>query len=158
MAIESAVMFRRVARIACLVLLAGLLPSVATKAQLPIKAPAPVTAGSVIPFSHGGTGNWIQIYSMNRPIRAPPIVRRSSTRARTGMPPLHSISGTISISRIAMALPSNSAGFRTTLARGHGLSTIRTFGKVLATPTPATRRCRFRPRISRLVMTASPSM
>jgi sugar lactone lactonase YvrE len=66
MAIESTVMFRRVARIACLVLLAGLLPSVATRAQLPIKAPAPVTAGSVVPFNHGGTGNWIQIYSMKQ--------------------------------------------------------------------------------------------
>ena len=66
MAIESTVMFRRVARIACLVLLAGLLPSVASKAQLPIKAPAPVSVGSVIPFSHGGTGNWIQIYSMKQ--------------------------------------------------------------------------------------------
>jgi hypothetical protein len=66
MAIESAVMFRRVARIACLVLLAGLLPGVAAKAQLPIKAPAPVTVGSVVPFSHGGTGNWIQIYSMKQ--------------------------------------------------------------------------------------------
>lgn len=64
MAIESAVMFRRVARIACLVLLAGLLPGVIAKAQLPIKAPAPVSVGSVIPFSHGGTGEWIQIYSM----------------------------------------------------------------------------------------------
>lgn len=64
MAIESAVMFRRVARIACLVLLAGLLPGVAAMAQLPIKAPAPVSVGSVIPFSHGSTGEWIQIYSM----------------------------------------------------------------------------------------------
>jgi len=66
MAIESAVMFRRVARIACLVLLAGLLPGVAAKAQLPIKAPAPVSAGSVVPFSHGSTGVWIQIYSMRQ--------------------------------------------------------------------------------------------
>jgi sugar lactone lactonase YvrE len=64
MAIESAVMFRKVARIVCLVLVAGLLPTVAVKAQLPIKAPAPVTAGSVIPFSHGSTGVWAQIYSM----------------------------------------------------------------------------------------------
>ncbi len=64
MAIESAVMFRKVARIACLVVLAGLLPGVAAKAQLPIKAPAPVTAGSVIPFNHGSTGVWSQIYSM----------------------------------------------------------------------------------------------
>jgi hypothetical protein len=66
MAIESTVMFRRVARIACLVLLAGLLPSVAAKAQLPIKAPAPVTVGSVVPFSHGSTGVWVQIYSMKQ--------------------------------------------------------------------------------------------
>ncbi len=66
MAIESAVMFRRVARVACLVLVAGLLPGIAAKAQLPIKAPAPVTVGSVIPFSHGGTGAWIQIYSMKQ--------------------------------------------------------------------------------------------
>ena len=66
MAIESTVMFRRVARIACLVLLAGLLPSVASKAQLPIKAPAPVSVGSVVPFNHGSTGNWIQIYSMKQ--------------------------------------------------------------------------------------------
>ncbi|HEY1802851.1 MAG TPA: Ig-like domain repeat protein [Terracidiphilus sp.] len=66
MAIESTVMFRRVARIACLVLLAGLLPGVAAKAQLPITAPAPVTVGSVVPFSHGSTGNWIQIYSMKQ--------------------------------------------------------------------------------------------
>ncbi|MGD0155094.1 MAG: Ig-like domain repeat protein [Terracidiphilus sp.] len=66
MAIESAVMFRRVARVACLVLVAGLLPGVAAKAQLPIKAPAPVTVGSVIPFNHGSTGNWIQIYSMKQ--------------------------------------------------------------------------------------------
>jgi sugar lactone lactonase YvrE len=64
MAIESAVMYRKVARIVCLVLVAGLLPTVAVKAQLPIKAPAPVTAGSVIPFSHGSTGVWAQIYSM----------------------------------------------------------------------------------------------
>ncbi len=66
MAIESTVMFRRVARIACLVLLAGMIAGVAAKAQLPIKAPAPVTVGSVVPFSHGGTGNWIQIYSMKQ--------------------------------------------------------------------------------------------
>ncbi|MGA2170450.1 MAG: Ig-like domain repeat protein [Terracidiphilus sp.] len=66
MAIESAVMFRRVARVACLVLVAGLLPGIAAKAQLPIKAPAPVTVGSVIPFSHGSTGEWIQIYSMKQ--------------------------------------------------------------------------------------------
>jgi hypothetical protein len=64
MAIESAVMFRKVARIACMVLFAGLLPAVVAKAQLPIKSPAPVTAGSVIPFSHGSTGVWAQVYSM----------------------------------------------------------------------------------------------
>jgi sugar lactone lactonase YvrE len=64
MAIESAVMFRKVGRIACLVLLVGLLQSVSAKAQLPIKAPARVTTGSIIPFNHGSTGSWIQIYSM----------------------------------------------------------------------------------------------
>ena len=47
-------------------LLAGLLPGVAAKAQLPITAPAPVSVGSVVPFNHGGTGNWIQIYSMKQ--------------------------------------------------------------------------------------------
>jgi len=66
MAIESSVLFRRVARIACLVLVAGLLPGVAAKAQLPIKAPAQVSVGSVVPFSHGSTGLWIQIYSMKQ--------------------------------------------------------------------------------------------
>jgi sugar lactone lactonase YvrE len=66
MAIESTVMFRKVARIASLVLLAGVLPGIAAKAQLPITAPAPVSVGSVVPFSHGGTGNWIQIYSMKQ--------------------------------------------------------------------------------------------
>jgi hypothetical protein len=66
MAIESTVMFRRVARIASLVLLAGVLPGVAAKAQLPITVPAPVSVGSVVPFNHGGTGNWIQIYSMKQ--------------------------------------------------------------------------------------------
>lgn len=66
MAIESTVLFRRISRISCLVLLAGLLPGVAAKAQLPIKAPAPVTVGSVVPFNHGSTGNWIQIYSMKQ--------------------------------------------------------------------------------------------
>jgi sugar lactone lactonase YvrE len=66
MAIESTVMFRKVARIASLVLLAGVLPGVAAKAQLPITAPAPVSVGSVVPFSHGGTGSWIQIYSMKQ--------------------------------------------------------------------------------------------
>lgn len=66
MAIESTVVFRRVARIACLVLLAGLLPGVAAMAQLPIKAPAQVSVGSVVPFSHGNTGVWIQIYSMKQ--------------------------------------------------------------------------------------------
>ncbi len=64
MAIESAVKFRRIARIACLVVVAGLLPGGAALAQLPIKAPAPVTVGSVIPFNHGATGQWSQIYSM----------------------------------------------------------------------------------------------
>ncbi len=70
MAIESAVMFRRVARTACLVLLAGLLPGVAAKAQLPITPPAPVSVGSVVPFSHGSTGEWVQIYSMKEDLNS----------------------------------------------------------------------------------------
>ncbi len=64
MAIESAVLLRRVARIACLVLFVGLLLCGAATAQLPIKAPVPVTVGSVIPFGHGSTGQWSQIYSV----------------------------------------------------------------------------------------------
>ena len=68
MAIESAVILRRVARIACLVLIFGLVLGSAATAQLPITfksgSPPPVTAGSVIPFSHGKTGVWKQIYSM----------------------------------------------------------------------------------------------
>ena len=47
-----------------LVVMAGLLTGSAALAQLPIKTPAPVTAGSVIPFSHGATGVWNQVYSM----------------------------------------------------------------------------------------------
>jgi hypothetical protein len=64
MAIESAVMLRRAARSAFLILLVGFMAGSAAMAQLPIKAPAPVTVGSIIPFSHGGTGVWNQIYSM----------------------------------------------------------------------------------------------
>jgi hypothetical protein len=64
MAMASAVMFRKVARIACLVLFVGLLFGGAATAQLPITAPAPVTVGSVVPFSHGSTGTWGQIYQM----------------------------------------------------------------------------------------------
>ena len=64
MAIVSEVIFRKIARNACLVLLAGILPAVTVNAQLPIKAPARVTVGSIIPFNHGSTGSWIQIYSM----------------------------------------------------------------------------------------------
>lgn len=68
MAIESAVILRRVARIACLVLLFGFVLGSAATAQLPITFkpgnPPPVTAGSVIPFSHGKTGVWKQIYSI----------------------------------------------------------------------------------------------
>jgi hypothetical protein len=48
----------------CLVLAAGLLSGSAAVAQLPIQAPAPVTAGSIIPFNHGATGLWSQVYSM----------------------------------------------------------------------------------------------
>jgi hypothetical protein len=33
-------------------------------AQLPFKAPVPVTVGSVVPFGHGSTGQWSQIYSV----------------------------------------------------------------------------------------------
>ena len=64
MAIESAVMLRRVARIACLVLFVGLLLGSSAWAQLPITASAPVSVGSVIPFNHGNSGTWGQIYSM----------------------------------------------------------------------------------------------
>ncbi|HKF50170.1 MAG TPA: Ig-like domain repeat protein [Terracidiphilus sp.] len=68
MAIESAVMLRKVARIAFLILLAGFMLSDAATGQLPIKFqpgnPPPVTVGSVIPFSHGSTGTWSQVYSM----------------------------------------------------------------------------------------------
>lgn len=68
MAIESAVEFRRIARIACLVVVAGLLPGGAAMAQLPISFtpgnPPPVLAGSAIPFNHGATGLWSQLYSM----------------------------------------------------------------------------------------------
>ena len=64
MAIESAVLLRRVARNACLVLIVGLLMCSAASAQLPIKAPVPVTVGSVIPFGHGSTGQWSQIYAV----------------------------------------------------------------------------------------------
>src|SRR5215469_15959854 len=68
MAIESTVLLRRVVRIACLVLIIGLVLGSAASAQLPISFkpgnPPPVTVGSVIPFNHGTTGQWIQIYSM----------------------------------------------------------------------------------------------
>jgi hypothetical protein len=64
MAIESAVMLRRAARIACLVLFVGLLMCGAATAQVPIKAPVPVTVGSIVPFGHGSTGQWSQIYSV----------------------------------------------------------------------------------------------
>ena len=68
MAIESAVIMRRFARIACLVFIFGLVLGNAATAQSPITFkpgnPPPVTAGSVIPFNHGKTGVWKQIYSM----------------------------------------------------------------------------------------------
>lgn len=64
MAIESAVLVRRVAPIACLILIVGLLLSSAATAQLPIQAPVPVTVGSVVPFPHGSTGQWSQIYEV----------------------------------------------------------------------------------------------
>jgi hypothetical protein len=67
MTIESAVKFRLVARIACLVLIAGLLACGTAMAQLPIPFtpgnPPPVLAGSVLPFNHGATGQWSQLYS-----------------------------------------------------------------------------------------------
>jgi hypothetical protein len=64
MAIESAVLLRRVARVACLVPIVGLFLSGPATAQLPIKAPVPVTVGSVVPFGHGSTGQWSQIYAV----------------------------------------------------------------------------------------------
>ncbi len=68
MNIESSLVFRRVMRMMCLVLIAGLLPVGAAIAQLPISFtpgnPPPVLSGSVIPFNHGATGVWGQIYSM----------------------------------------------------------------------------------------------
>ncbi|MGB0064276.1 MAG: hypothetical protein WBP85_07500, partial [Terracidiphilus sp.] len=67
MSIESSIVFRRVTRIACLVLSAGLLSANAAMAQLPISfksGPPQVLSGSVVPFHHGSTGVWNQIYSM----------------------------------------------------------------------------------------------
>jgi hypothetical protein len=65
MAIETADLLRRVARNARLVLIVALcMYGVAAAAQLPVQAPVQVEAGSVIPFSHGSTGQWSQIYSV----------------------------------------------------------------------------------------------
>lgn len=68
MNIDFCGIFRRVARIACLALVTGLLAGSMGMAQLPISFtpgnPPPVLGGSVIPFSHGASGNWGQIYSM----------------------------------------------------------------------------------------------
>lgn len=68
MNIESSLVFRRVVRMICLVLIAGLLPAGAAVAQLPISFtpgnPPPVLSGSIIPFNHGATGVWGQVYSM----------------------------------------------------------------------------------------------
>ncbi len=68
MAIESTVMMRRVARIACLVFVVSFVLAGAATAQLPITfkpgSPPPVTVGSVVPFNHGSTGAWSQVYSM----------------------------------------------------------------------------------------------
>jgi sugar lactone lactonase YvrE len=64
MAIESAVLLHRIARNARLIPVAGLLLCGVATAQLPIKAPVPVTVGSVIPFNHGSTGQWSQIYAV----------------------------------------------------------------------------------------------
>jgi hypothetical protein len=64
MVIESAVIMRKVARIAYPVLVAGGLLGGTALAQLPVNASAPVTVGSVLPFNHGATGVWNQVYSM----------------------------------------------------------------------------------------------
>jgi len=64
MAIESAVLLHRIARNARAIPVVGLLLCGVAAAQLPIKAPVPVTVGSVIPFGHGSTGQWSQIYSV----------------------------------------------------------------------------------------------
>lgn len=64
MTIASAVLLRRVVRTASMLLIAGLLLCVGAAAQLPIQAGVPVTVGSVIPFNHGSTGQWSQIYSV----------------------------------------------------------------------------------------------
>ena len=70
MAIKSGVLVRSIARHACLMMIAGLaglaiLPGTGTaSAQLPIKAPVPVQVGSVVPFPHGSTGQWSQIYQV----------------------------------------------------------------------------------------------
>ena len=67
MNIESSIVFRSVARIACLVLGSGLLSASAAMAQLPISfksGPPHVLSGSVLPFHHGSTGVWNQVYSM----------------------------------------------------------------------------------------------
>jgi hypothetical protein len=68
MNIDSCVIFSRVARIARLALVTGLLTGSAGMAQLPISFtpgnPPPVLGGSVIPFNHGASGDWGRIDSM----------------------------------------------------------------------------------------------
>ncbi len=64
MAIETADLLRRVARDARLLLMVGSCMYGAAEAQLPIQAPVGVTVGSVLPFDHGSTGEWSQIYSV----------------------------------------------------------------------------------------------
>ena len=64
MAIESAVSLRRVARTACLVLVVAMSMCAVSVAQLPLQAPVPVMAGSVVPLDHGSTGTWGQIYKV----------------------------------------------------------------------------------------------
>ena len=64
MATESTVKIRRGARIAQLAGMLALLASGSALAQLPIQPPAPVTVGSVLPFNHGATGTWGQVYSL----------------------------------------------------------------------------------------------
>lgn len=63
MVIEAAVKVRRAARNIWMIAIAGLLLALSAMAQVPFSAPVAVTAGSVLPFHHGSTGQWGQIYS-----------------------------------------------------------------------------------------------
>jgi hypothetical protein len=65
MAIESVELVSRVARNACRIATAGLLSAVAAMGQAPVTTvPVTVTSGSVVPFNHGSTGPWGQIYAL----------------------------------------------------------------------------------------------